>query len=48
MLHEGVPTLLPFLGHIEEHGGVTGELLHMAKPSSAAFITRLDHAQRNG
>jgi len=28
VFHEGVPALLPFLGHVIEHGGVAGELLH--------------------
>ena len=47
MLHEGVATLLSFFGHVEEHRGVTSELLNTSQAIVGGVEAGLQHAERN-
>src|SRR3954454_20445748 len=48
LLHVGVAALLALLGHVEEHGGVAGELLHPREPVAVGVERSLQHPQREG
>src|SRR5919106_6909590 len=43
----GVAALLPFLGHVEEQGGVVGELLEPGEPVLLGVEARLQQPQRH-
>ncbi len=45
VLLEGVAALLAFLAHVEEHGGVTGELLEAGQSVVGGVQAAFEHAQ---
>lgn len=47
VLLEGVATLLALFTHVEEHGGITGELLEPGQPVVGSMETALEHSQRH-
>src|SRR5450759_5918138 len=48
VLLEGITTLLTLFAHVEEHGGVSGELLKTGQAVVGGVEPALDHPQGNG
>ena len=48
MFDEGVAPFLAFFGHVEEHGGVAGQLLYPGQAVVGGVETSLEHPQCDG